>query len=200
MDAERRILSVFVVPSSFGMDLALTAGEPAMADVNHDGTPDLIATFLLADLSKDAIRWVVVGISGRSGEWLWSHPFDQTPTRTLATDRHGPAVLVESGKSRLVAYVDGAEWLGLDPATGKLRAGPIDLGFHPVAPVQYADLDGDGEPEILALGPGPAAAARALRAVSIKSGRELWVATVDAAYTGPSYGLFRTMFRRTIDH
>ena len=36
------------------------------------------------------------------------------------------------------------EWIGLNPANGQPRGQPIDLGFVPVRPVQYADLDGDG--------------------------------------------------------
>ena len=39
----------------------------------------------------------------------------------------------------------------------------------PVAPVQHADLDGDGEPEIVALGPGSSDELSTLHAVSIKS-------------------------------
>ena len=34
----------------------------------------------------------------------------------------------------------------------------IELGFTPVRPIQYADLDGDGIMEVLALEPGKAPA------------------------------------------
>ena len=43
----------------------------------------------------------------------------------------------------------------LDPATGRPLGEPLEIGFVPIRDVQYADLDGDGEPEMLALGPGP---------------------------------------------
>ena len=85
-----------------------------------------------------------------------------------------PAVVVQGRETRLVVYVDGSQWIGLDPQTGKPKVGPIELGVDPVVPVQHADLDGDGEPEILALGPEPGGKYRMLRAVSIKNGKELW--------------------------
>jgi FG-GAP-like repeat len=166
-----------------------TEGDPAIADVNGDGTADLIATFLLFERPINEQRRVVVAISGRSGEWLWTFAIDKTPIKVPEASKHRPAVVVQGRQSGLVAYVDGSEWMGLDPATGKMRAGPIDLGFVPVTPVQYADLDGDGEPEVLALGPGPVAGQRELRAFSIKGGREIWRAAVDAAYEDEHAGL-----------
>ena len=157
------------------------AGQPAMADVNRDGTPDLIATLIISQSINQQLR-VVVAISGRSGEWLWSHRVDEMPRRASATDFERPAVLVRGRGSKLVAYVDGSEWIALDPETGKRRAGPIDLGLKPVVPVQHADLDGDGEPEILAFGPEPGGKNRILRAYAVKSGRELWAQSLDAAF------------------
>ncbi len=157
------------------------AGEPAMADVNRDGTPDLIATVILTE-SIRAQRRIVVGISGRSGEWLWSYPVDETARRVLAESFERPAVLVQGRESKLVAYVDGSEWIGLDLETGKRRAGPVDLGVKPVVPVQHADLDGDGEPEVLAFGQEPGGKERMLRAFSVKSLRELWAHSLDAAF------------------
>ncbi len=66
-------------------------------------------------------------------------------------------MLMDGRKGLTAAFVDGARgsWIGFNPANGQPRGQPIDLGFVPVRPVQHADLDGDGEPEILALGPGP---------------------------------------------
>ncbi len=165
-------------------------GEPAIADVNRDGTPDLIATMILSDSSISLHRRIVVAISGRSGQRLWSYPVDETPIKAPRTSNDRPAVLVQGRQSTLVAYVDGTRWLGLNPATGKLRAGPIDLGCDPLVPVQHADLDGDGEPDVLALGPGPARTRLTLSAFSIESGREMWVATVDAAYDPVGLGIF----------
>jgi outer membrane protein assembly factor BamB len=157
-----------------------TAGEPAMADFDRDGAPDLIATWILSD-SSDKQKRMLVAISGRSGIRLWTYPIDETPIHVPASNLERGAVLVKGRESRLVVYVDGSEWIGLDPATGKRRIEPIDLGFDPVVPVQHADLDGDGEPEILALGQVPGGKERLLRAFSIKNGREIWSHSVDAA-------------------
>ncbi len=157
------------------------AGEPAIADVNRDGTPDLIATLIFSE-SLGPQRRIVVAISGRSGAWLWSYPIDESARTALGTDYDRPAVLVQGRESKLVAYVDGSEWIGLDPKTGKRRAGPVDLGLKPVVPVQHADLDGDGEPEILACGQEPGGKERILRAFSVKNGRELWALSLDAAF------------------
>ena len=157
------------------------AGEPAMADVNRDGTPDLIATLIISE-SFGLQHRIVVAISGRSGEWLWSHRIDESARSATGTAYDRPAVLVQGRGSKWVAYVDGSEWIGLDPETGKRRAGPIDLGLKPVVPVQHADLDGDGEPEILAFGQEPGGKDRILRAYAITSGRELWAQGLDAAF------------------
>ena len=58
---------------------------------------------------------------------------------------------VSQPKRPFVAVVDGSKWIGLDPATGRPRGPSIELGFAPIQPIQYADLDGDGSAEILAL-------------------------------------------------
>ena len=81
-----------------------------------------------------------------------------------------------SGRSALVAFVDNTQWIGLDPATGRPQVGPIELGFIPRRRVQHADLDGDGEPEILALDQD-AGGAQSLAAIDVKTGRRLWTAT-----------------------
>ncbi len=81
--------------------------------------------------------------------------------------------------------IDGAQWVGLDPATGQPKGQPIDLGFLPVRPVQGADLDGDGEPEILAVGPGQAAQQQTLTAIAPGSGQPLWSAPIKAGYEIP---------------
>ncbi len=165
--------------------LGSIAGEPAVADVDGDGTLDLIATFCFSDASnKQPGVWIVMAISGNSGRRVWSHSIEKPAGARLSDRENPPAVLLRGPRSTLVACVDGSEWIGLDPATGKPLAGPIDLGGNPVVPVQHADLDGDGEPEILALGPGPGGKQRTLQAFSIKSGHAIWSATVGAAQRG----------------
>ncbi len=94
---------------------------------------------------------------------------------------------VQGRNTWLMGIPDGKTWRGLDPSTGRPKAGPIDLGFEPVRPLQYADLDGDGEPEILTVGPGTAPG-QYLTAFSIATGRPLWGATVNAGFELP-YGM-----------
>ena len=161
----------------------ITGSEPLVVDADGDGTLDVIATFGSLDMigTRQGKR-AVSAISGRSGRRLWNYVIDTTARDPRALPGEQPVVLVRGTRSSLVAVVRGSQWRGLDPATGKLRAGPVDLGDVPVVPVQHADLDGDGDPEILALGPGTTGKQRMLSAFSIKSGRQIWSAAVDSAY------------------
>ncbi len=179
-------------------------GRPTVGDVDADRVPDLIATMSLQEFPEEAeqrggnsptsrrrnfTRRVVQAISGRSGRSLWTFPIDPYFTNIAVEYRNQPAVLTR-GRHSSVAIVDGSRWIGLDPATGRPKAGPIDLGFEPVRTLQYADLDGDGdgEPEIVALGPGTGPTQQILSAVSVAAGRPLWTATVGAAYASRFHG------------
>ena len=139
-------------------------GVSPAADVDRDGVPDLIASIDFdefpaevnrrlpktspRDLSNtpSLSRRVVVAVSGRSGKWLWSHAVDPKFTTNPQQSWDRPASVVSGRKRSTVAMSNGAAWLGLDPQTGRPLSGPIDLGFKPLRPVQYADLDDDGEP------------------------------------------------------
>jgi PQQ-like domain len=176
---------------------------PVVADLDQDGTLDLVATMVFFELPieierrspsppgvpgqaapnrQTLARRVIQGISGRAGRTLWSHPIDSTFTTYSHPVWSRPATIVTGRKRAMVTHVDGEKWVGLEPATGKPIGLPIDLGFVPVRPVQYGDLDGDGEPEVLALGPGQSANQQSLAAFSLGTGRNLWVAAVNAQY------------------
>ena len=85
--------------------------------------------------------------------------------------------------SLLVAIVAGQQWLGLDAATGRLKAGPFDLTSSPATPIKHADLDGDGPPEILMI----VASGKSVAAFSTTTGQQLWIAPVDAMYDQSDY-------------
>ena len=163
------------------------AGAPAILDLDGDEAPDVIATFRDYGYAND--RFVVSAVSGRTGRRIWTYPRGQTMSDSSRVARDRPAVVVKGRRSTLIAYVNETRWLGLDPASGQVQAGPIELGFIPVRPVQHADLDGDGEPELIALGPGATGTQRTLRVVSIKNARELWVQTVDGGYDQSERGV-----------
>ena len=98
-------------------------------------------------------RRIVVAVSGRSGKELWNYAIDHQPTDLrLRRFDHGINYVFQP-KGPFVAVVDGSKWIGLDPATGRVTTPALELGFTPVGPIQYADLDGDGVMEVLALEP-----------------------------------------------
>jgi hypothetical protein len=177
------------------------AGEPEVIDVDRDGTPDVIATFVLDETHEEAAkraareagrirrpivqtlrRHIVTAISGRSGKWLWTYPVDQALGMAAHRDSGSPAQLVRGRGPAQLGVLDGTCWVGLDVHTGRPQGQPITLPFVPVRPLQYADLDGDGEPEMLALGPHPNAAYQTLAAFATRTGRALWIETVREAF------------------
>ncbi len=190
-------------------ELDTVVGEPAVGDLDGDGVSDFVITTASAawrdqiepssveppddTTEKDLNRYrrAVVAISGRTGSGLWRYLVDPRGPNLVsaALVMSQPAVLVRGRRSESVAYIDGMKWLGLDPATGKLQTGPIELAWSPEGTVQYPDLDGDGEPELLAAEPGPAAGQVRLRAVSLKDGRELWAQLVDEGYDQSRIGV-----------
>ena len=178
-----------------------------LADVDRDGTPDVVAMLAFPESSTESERQlseagtssaliqqvlykrVAVALSGRSGLRLWARPIDQDFDTVPAEPERRLSIVARGRSAPLIAFLDGTQWSGLEPATGQVQAGPIDLSFVPVRPVQHGDLDGDGEAEIVALGPGSKPTLNTLHAFSIKTGRELWFANVGAAY-GETTGRF----------
>ncbi len=169
-----------------------------MADIDRDGTMDLIAEFVASDdpnglLSGEAVkildgRRVVVAVSGRSGKELWNYPIDRkTVDLPFETLDHG-ITYVPHPKGPFVALVDGSKVIGLDPKTGRLRSPTIELGFAPAQPVQYMDLDGDGSIDLLALEPDQGnepLTVPSLAAFSSATGKRIWVKNKLMAYYRP---------------
>ena len=147
-----------------------TLGVPSLADIDGDGTPDVVAGFALVDARARtnalpapgaqrgpvdkvgvADTCVIAAVSGRSGKELWKQAAgsDGMPLQPAASD-FGAAIL--RGKGRPFVGLGSSRWVGVDLETGRPLGQAIDFGFEPARPLQYADLDGDGDPEILATG------------------------------------------------
>jgi hypothetical protein len=124
---------------------------PAVADVNQDGTPDIIFSSF-RDIPNDDFDWregVLRAISGNDGRDLWT-----------VTD---PAHRIKAAASIAVGNIDSdamVEICGI-PADGrgiicyendgtfKFRTAPDAFDYNEWGGPSLADLDGDGTPEIL---------------------------------------------------
>jgi hypothetical protein len=187
-----------VGPIQPGTPRGSVIGQTWIDDIDGDGAPELAVTIVFQESPAEAAKRTgkpvspqtpvhsqrfVQAISGQTGRRLWSFPID--PALTLITARFWgkPATLIQVRSSPTLAILDGSRWLTIDPSTGRPNGEPIELGFEPLRQLQYADLDGDNEPEIVALGPGPAAKQQSLAAFSTASGKPLWTATVAAEFS-----------------
>jgi tRNA A-37 threonylcarbamoyl transferase component Bud32/outer membrane protein assembly factor BamB len=188
-------------------------GDPVTSDLDGDSVADLIAAFAIADDPAEIIKtsgavlrgnsallfWngnttgraVVVAVSGRTGRWLWNYPLgkdiDFSPLWWTPRPNVSVSILPSHKRSQLV-IADGSRCTLLDPATGRVRGRPIGLGFVPMRPVQYADLDGDGEQEVLAIGQ-QSSAIPSLVAFSITTGERIWTTPILGGISFPQAGV-----------
>jgi tRNA A-37 threonylcarbamoyl transferase component Bud32 len=167
-------------------------GAPIAADIDGDGIADVIAAFAvfeesrgskalaahpsnagLADRLGLADRCVVIAVSGRSGQVLWDKSVGALgmPLHPAQSDR---GVTLVRGKDRSFVCLGSSHCICLDLATGRPLGPALDLGFVPTRPAQYADLDADGEPEIVALGSGSHPSILSLSVFSARTGKRLW--------------------------
>ena len=176
---------------------------PEVIDVDRDGTQDVIATFVLDETREEARcgglleKPAALGLSRhnrcaatssrRSPAGPASGCGRTRSTRHSewpGTDASGSPAQVVHGRGRpLLAVLDGdcaGRHSTSRPAGRKARRSR--LPFVPVRPLQYADLDGDGDPEFTCAGPAPEQAAyQSLAAIATRTGRALWLETVREA-------------------
>jgi hypothetical protein len=189
-------------------ELAHLLTDPVLSDVDRDGVVDVIAGFAIFDnpwlmmtrssdkTGRGIVRVsgasmphtpVVVAVSGRAGRWLWNyaaHSQDRRQFRNL----HNKLSVLTGQTGSLVGFHHEARRIVLDLATGRPRGRPIELGFVPQNGIQNADLDSDGQPDVLALCPD-SSGGPSLTAFSSQSGELLWrKAVARADYSSDSIG------------
>jgi hypothetical protein len=140
-------------------------GAPAVADVDGDGVADFLACYTSqgeryrmeggASESTGAQSWVAA-VSGRTGSELWrarvTGSWQQYANQSNALRKYDalcrPAISRVGGRSVLVLCL-GSRLHGWVAASGEPAWAPQDLGFEPGFAPEAADLDGDGEGELL---------------------------------------------------
>lgn len=116
-------------------------------------------------------------------EWL-TFPGGGTPADASLRDKREligayPPRIVELSGSSIAMVCAGSYLLGLDTQTGKQVWEPLDLGFVPVRPPQWADFDNDGELDVLLVKWGAGSTgdherAGAVQAISLKNRQVIW--------------------------
>ncbi len=109
-------------------------GSPVLADVDRDGTPDLLATLAyhespgetahrlkIASAGGDVsarpaaqLRRVIEAVSGRSGNLLWAYPVETSFSDLPRDSANKSATLWRGARSAWVAIVDENQWVGID--------------------------------------------------------------------------------------
>src|SRR5262249_38456445 len=159
------------LPSDKELPAGRTLGVPYMADIDGDGAPDLVAGFALVDASRPAdappargVRrglnapparraqrglvdkvgvadtCVIAGVAADRGKALGKRapggdgrPWERGPSAA------GGAVV--RGRGRPFVGRGNSRFVRGDLETAPPLAPPINFGFEPVRPLQYADLD-----------------------------------------------------------
>ncbi len=151
-------------------------GRPAALDAENGA--DLLVTFATTGetlVGKDGKGTVATGpqfwierVRGRDGKRIWRYRLDPAWWPGPVTSVF-PARVARVGGRSVVVAVAGTRLVGLDPQTGRELWLPQDLGFLPTEPPRIADLDGDGDDDVLLFARG-----KRLAAWSLPAPRPLW--------------------------
>jgi serine/threonine protein kinase len=141
------------LPDSAGRRGAVVS-RPAIADVDGDGTADIVACFC----SSAAQTWLE-SVSGRTGESLWRCTIEAGFEKALSSSNdsrkaHSAGrVNIALIEGRRVAVTTGNQKLfGVDLTTGKVAWEPHELGFDQFRSPVCRDLNDDGSDDILLTG------------------------------------------------
>ncbi|MCA9697457.1 MAG: hypothetical protein KC431_08025, partial [Myxococcales bacterium] len=157
-------LPVGDIGGSFGW-----GGGIALADMDHDGFPEIAYGRTLFTTTGGAITRKWVGAAGTGSDLSYMVDVDNNGIMDLlagntAYDFDGNIIWQNAGLSAAgftavgdtdkdglpeVVFVKGDVWI-LDAATGAIEVGPVDIPLEDTrgGPPTIADFDGDGSPEI----------------------------------------------------
>lgn len=169
---------------------AETAGvihQPIVVRIN--GEPVVIAVYVSHSSSLNTQSgkkftsgqtFYMEAVAARSGTQVWRTVFELPELATtdagefLAHFSPQPVAVTLNGRQTVVLHV-GTKLFGFDLHTGGQVWPPVDLGAHPVQLVQFADLNGDRQPDALCVTRKDQNSQKVnLRAVSLTSRETLW--------------------------
>jgi tRNA A-37 threonylcarbamoyl transferase component Bud32 len=185
-----------------------TAGDAVIGDADGDGVEDFFASFTAVREGvrinaqsppgqTDSYIWVEA-VSGRDGHCIWTRettvpPHEGLERGVVQYTIWGPRIIKLKGQS-VVAVTAGTRWEGFNPKSGEPIGPWIKLvpdvaetktnAYVPVRPTQYADTNGDGEPEAIVVGDVAGAGGELICALTLPSGQMLWAEHVESQFRG----------------
>jgi outer membrane protein assembly factor BamB len=162
---------------------ATVLGQPVVADVNGDGTPDFITTFATTDGLKPN-QWVEA-VSGKNGQSLWRHDIGPPDDKASGQTSYA-AVLTQFDRKPIIAIAVGSRLLALDLRSGKEVWPTHDLGHERLRALQFIALSGHGPVDALLL-EKQAGDGIVVEVLSLRDRKRLWQA-LEIADTSPSVG------------
>jgi outer membrane protein assembly factor BamB/tRNA A-37 threonylcarbamoyl transferase component Bud32 len=163
-------------------------GQPLMADVNRDGTPDFITTFALpAETIFSKQRGFVhqqpaqcvEAVSGKNGQSLWRYDLDEQAAYVGAAQIPYAAVVTRLNQEPIVALVVGSRLVGLHLHTGKEVWPALNVGSELLRAPQFLALSGHGDPDAVLL-EKKAQGGVVVEVISLWDRKQLWQAVEKA--------------------